>query len=187
MRVQRAPLAADQPQRPPAGLTPAPSPHPAPAGLTGLTPAPSPHPAPAGLTPAPSPHPGPAGLTGQAGGAPAPFSAEVSLDLTGQCRQLQDPVRVTAVVIAGLLAACRTEGLLEESWTLCVLRPTADGVLGTFAGEAVGLSADGIAAARSNLTPGFAAPASPAAMTSWRSPITCRNNCWAGSAPAPSV
>lgn len=119
MRVQRAPLAAEQPQQPPAGLT---------------------------LSPG-------AARSVRSEAARAPFSAEVSLDLTGPGRQAEDEVSVRALVIARLLAACRSEGLLDDGSALCVLRPTADGVLGVLAGDAVHLSADRIASLLSSLTP----------------------------------
>jgi hypothetical protein len=125
MRVQRAPLAAEQPSRAPVGLT----------------------------------------LPGRPA---APFSAEVSLDVTALRRQLPDEAGVTAAVIVRLLAACRREGLLDAGSALCVVRPAgpgvlggtcggAAGVLGGSFGEAAGLSASGIAAGLRNLTPGLPA------------------------------
>jgi hypothetical protein len=138
MRVQRAPLAAEQPAVLPPGLV-----------LAGRPPR--------GAGP-------PVSAAVGLGVTAPPFSASVDLDVTALRRRLPDEAGVTAAVIARLLAACRIAGLLDADAALCVVRPAVAGVLGRSFAAAAGLSAAGIAAALRGLTPGLPAIA-PAALT----------------------
>jgi hypothetical protein len=131
MRVQRAPLAAEQPSRAPAGMT-----------FRGRP-----------SRGAAAPFSADVDLDVTA----APFSAEVALDVTALRRRLPDEAGVTVAVIAALLAACLREGLLDAGAALCVVRPASAAVLGGSFGEAAGLSARGIAAGLRSLTPGLPA------------------------------
>lgn len=112
MRVQRAPRAAEQPQRPPAGTAPA---------RTGSAGA-----GPAGTVPK---------LT-----ASEPFSAEIELDLTPLAARLE-PSRLVGEIVVLLVEACRAEGLIDEESPLRVVRTSDGGLVGQQLEQAVRQSA----------------------------------------------
>ncbi|SEP04952.1 hypothetical protein [Trujillonella endophytica] len=158
MRVQRAPRAADQPQRAPEGFVrrvagPAAVPPPAPAPAAVLPPAPAPAavlpPAPAMATASPpAPVPSPAGGPGgQAAGVP--FSAEVDLDVTRLAERPADDL--FAEVVAALVVACAREGLIDDGSALRIVAPTDGGLAGARADRAVDRSAHAVAALRGSL------------------------------------
>jgi hypothetical protein len=151
MRVQRAPLAAEQPQRPPAGMTLVPRAMTA-AGISAPVTEPAPA-VPEASVPSESPR-----------AAPVPFSAEIDLDLTAARGRFTDEASVTAAIIARLLAACRGEGLFDEGSVLRVMRPTEAGVLGSIIGDALHLSVDGISSRLRNLTRDIP-PVTPSTLT----------------------
>lgn len=128
MRVQRAPSAADQPQRPPTGIGVA-RPR---VATTGAQ----------------------APRTDVVASAAAPgFSADVDLDLTGLLRRLEDESQVAAEVIVRLVAACRHERLIDDESALRVVKLTAEGLVGVQFGHAVNQSAYGISSGLESLSP----------------------------------
>lgn len=120
MRVQRAPSAVDQPQRPPVGVAVA-------LGRAASTGRPAP--------------------TGSDVAAPAsapPFSAGIDLDLTGLLRRLDSESQVAAEVIVQLVAASRQERLIDDDAALQLVKLTDDGLVGVQLDRAVYLSASAI-------------------------------------------
>lgn len=136
MRVQRAPRAAEQPQRPPAGLD-------LPSRRNGATKLSAPAPeAPPGITSAPRAR---------------SFSADIALDLTRLAARLDRP-RLLAEIIVLLVEACHAERLIDDDSPLQVVRPSDDGLVGLQLDHAVRQSAYAISFAVDSLTVELPAP-----------------------------
>ena len=150
MRVQRAPQAAEQPQRPPAGYQSARQLD-APAPAMERT-------AQAVATAPVSPS-----AADARGGSGASFSAGVDLDLTGPLRRLEEP-QVVAEIIARLVFACRHEGVSGAQTVVRLVRPTSDGLVGVILEPAVSQSLEAIISGLASHA-GLLPPATPDTFT----------------------
>lgn len=68
------------------------------------------------------------------------FSAEIDLDLTRLLKRL-DESQVAAEIVAGLLLACRREGLIDAGSAVRLVNPTDDGLVGITLDRGANLSA----------------------------------------------
>ena len=131
MRVQRAPAAAEQPQRPPAGIDVARRTAVATAASTMSEPT----------------------FSADAAAEPgSSFCAEIDLDLTSLLKLL-DESQVVAEIVVRLVAACRQEQLIDDESALRVVRPTDEGMVGVQFDHAVHQSAYSISSGMKSPSP----------------------------------